>query len=303
MCLQHNNTNLTQNNQSNQDGLGNLLNKMAAWILFLCVAVSAISIAFFSFGRAILDDDSEVKISYVFQTDTIGVVSSQSRALADSVLNEMSKHEQRIADKYEYIIEQRSNMEDYLTWGGILLTVVISVFGFFGYKSLHDIQERIVKLVEPSAQKAAEDKAEAVCGSKYVAYETQTEAKINAWKTNAKSEMSSFQSSTLTTMKEELTQSVGKKIARQKQVLDEQIRSKVVEMYDQRFADKVQDIENNAEVINNIQKEITSLKNRIDELEGKLPTSSTHKPDYADKKKPRLSLRTIDPDPMNPKKS
>lgn len=57
MCLQRKNTNLAQNNHSNQDGLGNLLNKMVAWILFLCVAVSAISIAFFPFGRAILDDD------------------------------------------------------------------------------------------------------------------------------------------------------------------------------------------------------------------------------------------------------
>lgn len=303
MCLQQNNTNLAQKNQSNQDGLGNLLNKMAAWILFLCVAVSTISIAFFSFGRAILDDDSEVKISYVFQTDTIGVVSSQSRALADSVLNEMSKHEQRIADKYEYIIEQRSNMEDYLTWGGILLTVVISVFGFFGYKSLHDIQERIVKLVEPSAQKAAEDKAEAVCGSKYVAYETQTEAKINAWKTKAESEMNSFLSAKLTTSTTELTQNVGKKVAKQKQYIDEQIRSKVVEMYDQRFADKVQDIKNNTEVINNLQKEVTTLMSRIDELEGKRPSSSIRKSVSADPKKPRLSLRTIDPDPMNPKKS
>ena len=142
MCFNRNKKSLAQDNQRNQEEMGQLLNKMAAWILFLCIVVAAISVAFFSFDRAILDEEKEVKISYVFQTDTLGTVTPQSRALADSVLYEMSKHEQRIADKYEYIIEQRSNIEDYLTWGGILLTVVISIFGFFGYKSLHDIQER-----------------------------------------------------------------------------------------------------------------------------------------------------------------
>lgn len=299
MCFQGNITNSTQNNQPNQDGLGNLLNKMAAWILFICVTASVSSVAFFSFGRAILSEDSRVAISYVFQTDTLGAVCPQSRALADSVLNEMSKHEQRIADKYEYIIEQRSNMEDYLTWGGILLTVVVSVFGFFGYKSLHDIQERIVKLVEPSAQKVAENKAEAVCGSKYEAYETRAEAKIEAWQATARSEISSFQSSSFTSLRNELNESVGKRVAKQKHVLDEQIKSKVDEIYEIKFANKVQDIDNNTEFINKQQKEITTLMSRIDELEGKMfPSSAMRQP--INQKIQKISLRSINPDPMNP---
>ena len=323
MCFNRNKKSATQDNQQNQEELGLLLNKMAAWILFLCIVVAAVTVAFFSLDRAILDEEKEVKISYVFQTDTLGSVTPQSRALADSVLYEMSKHEQRIADKYEYIIEQRSNIEDYLTWGGILLTVVISIFGFFGYKSLHDIQERILKHVEPSAQKAAEDKAEEICGGKHDAYVTRTEAKIEAWKTTTETKIDSNQSEKFSSLKKDLTENIGRNIARQKQILEEQIRTRVKEEYNQNFADKAQEIKNNSDIINSLQADITTLMSRIDEVEEKIVTTSRERQNTkqtrgSDKREERVqttsgqqrnknktgkSLVNYDPDPMNPKKS
>ena len=323
MCFNRNKKSATQDNQQNQEELGLLLNKMAAWILFICSVVAAVTVAFFSFDRAILDEEKEVKISYVFQTDTLGSVTPQSRALADSVLYEMSKHEQRIADKYEYIIEQRSNIEDYLTWGGILLTVVISIFGFFGYKSLHDIQERILKHVEPSAQKAAEDKAEEICGGKHDAYVTRTEAKIEAWKTTTETKIYSNQSEKFSSLKKDLTENIGRNIARQKQILEEQIRTRVKEEYNQNFADKAQEIKNNSDIINSLQADITTLMSRIDEVEEKIVTTSRERQNTkqtrgSDKREERVqttsgqqrnknktgkSLVNYDPDPMNPKKS
>lgn len=323
MCFKRNKKSATQDNQQNQEELGLLLNKMAAWILFLCIVVAAVTVAFFSLDRAILDEEKEVKISYVFQTDTLGTVTPQSRALADSVLYEMSKHEQRIADKYEYIIEQRSNIEDYLTWGGILLTVVISIFGFFGYKSLHDIQERILKHVEPSAQKAAEDKAEKICRSKHDAYVTRTKAKIEAWKTKTETTIYSYQSDKFSSLEKDLTENIGRNIARQKQILEEQIRTRVKEEYDQNFADKAQEIKNNSDIIDSLQADITTLKSRIDEVEEKIETTSRERQNTkqtmsSDKRNERVqttsgqqrnknktgkSLANYDPDPMNPKQS
>lgn len=323
MCFKRNKKSATQDNQQNQEELGLLLNKMAAWILFLCIVVAAVTVAFFSLDRAILNEEKEVKISYVFQTDTLGTVTPQSRALADSVLYEMSKHEQRIADKYEYIIEQRSNIEDYLTWGGILITVVISIFGFFGYKSLHDIQERILKHVEPSAQKAAEDKAEKICRSKHDAYVTRTKAKIEAWKTKTETTIYSYQSDKFSSLEKDLTENIGRNIARQKQILEEQIRTRVKEEYDQNFADKAQEIKNNSDIIDSLQADITTLKSRIDEVEEKIETTSRERQNTkqtmsSDKRNERVqttsgqqrnknktgkSLANYDPDPMNPKKS
>ena len=107
--------NISSSSRGNQplswrDSFAHFLNKMAAWILFLCVAASLTAVMIFSYGKSIVEEEKDVKITYVFQTDTLGVVTPESRMFADSVLHEMSKHEQRIADKYEYIIEQRSNI-------------------------------------------------------------------------------------------------------------------------------------------------------------------------------------------------
>lgn len=279
-----------------RDSFAQFLNKMAAWVLFLCVAASLVAVVIFAYGKSIVEEDKDVKITYVFQTDTLGVVTPASRMFADSVLHEMSKHEQRIADKYEYIIEQRSNIEDYLTWGGILLTIVVSVFGFFGYKSLHDIEGKLVKQIEPSAQKAAEDKAASVCENKYEAYQTTAESKIEAWKTIAESKIESFQSSTYTSLRDDLTETMGKKVAKQKQNIDDQIRTKVQEEYNQKFADRVQDIENNTSIIESLQKDVTELKGRLDDMTEQM-TKASWKPNV--EKKSRKSLKSVDPDPMN----
>lgn len=279
-----------------RDSFAHFLNKMAAWILFLCVVTSLTAVVFFTYGKSIIEEEKDVKITYIFQTDTLGVVTPESRMFADSVLHEMSKHEQRIADKYEYIIEQRSNIEDYLTWGGILLTIVVSVFGFFGYKSLHDIERKLVKQIEPSAQKAAEDKAVSVCENKYEAYQTTADAKIDAWKTIAESKIESFQSTTYTSLRDDLSEAMGKKVAKQKQNIDNQIKLKVQEEYNQKFADRVQDIENNASIIESLQKEVTELKGRLDEMTEQM-VKVTWKPTA--EKKSRKSLKSVDPDPMN----
>lgn len=300
MCSQSKNINPEQSNLSECQKYGYILNRMAAWILFLCVACAVASVGFFAFGKAVLNEEKEVNITYVFQTDTTGVVTPASRALADSVLYEMSKYEHRIADKYEYIIEQRSNIEDYLTWGGILLTVIVSIFGFFGYKSLHDIQEKIVKQVEPSARKAAEDKAEEVCGNKYQAYETTANSKIKAWKTMVNADIESQRTITEATLKENIKESINARSAKQMRNQEDLIKLKVQEMYNQAFAGKVQDIENNAVTIDNLQKEIAELMRRIDELAEQRNTGK-RKPRPA--KKERISLRSVDPDPMNPKNS
>lgn len=296
MCIDKSSSSQGIQPTSWRDSFAHFLNKMAAWILFLCVAGSLAAVIIFSYGKSIIEEEKGVKITYIFQTDTLGVVTPASRMFADSVLYEMSKHEQRIADKYEYIIEQRSNIEDYLTWGGILLTVVVSVFGFFGYKSLHDIEGKLVKQIEPSAQKAAEDKAASVCENKYEAYQTTAEAKIEAWQTKAESKIESFQSTTYTSLRDDLSEAMGKKVAKQKQNIDDQIRTKVQEEYEKKFAGKVQDIEDNASIIESLQKDVTELKGRLDDMAEQM-TKASWKPSV--EKKTRKSLKSVDPDPMN----
>lgn len=298
MCF--NRSSSSQGNQplSWRDSFAHFLNKMAAWILFLCVATSLISVVFFAYGKSIAEEEKDVKITYVFQTDTLGVVTPASRMFADSVLHEMSKHEQRIADKYEYIIEQRSNIEDYLTWGGILLTIVVSVFGFFGYKSLHDIEGKLVKQIVPSAQKAAENKAEAICKYKYEAFETTANSRIEAKQTEVTANLNSYKESTKSELLKQVEESLGHRMSKQRQELYSLARKVVDEVYTAKFEQKAQDVDTNAELIESLQQEITQLKSRFDELNDK-KEPSTKKPKTEVRKKPGKSSMVVDPDPMN----
>ena len=101
MCIDKSSSSQRIQPMSWRDSFAHFLNNMAAWILFLCVAASLAAVVFFAYGKSIAEEKKDVKITYVFQTDTLGVVTPVSRMFADSILHEMSKHEQRIADKYE----------------------------------------------------------------------------------------------------------------------------------------------------------------------------------------------------------
>lgn len=298
MCLDKSSSSQGTQPTSRRDSFAHFMNKMAAWVLFLCVAACLVAVVFFAYGKSIAEEEKDVKITYVFQTDTTGIVTPASRMFADSILHEMSKHEQRIADKYEYIIEQKSNIEDYLTWGGILLTIVVSVFGFFGYKSLHDIEGKLVKQIEPSAQKAAEDKAEAICKNKYEAFETIANSRIEAKQTEVTASLNSYKESTKSKLLKQVEESLSHRMSKQRQDLYSVARKVVDEVYTAKFEQKAQDVDTNADLIESLQQEITQLKNRLDEINDK-KESETKMPILEARKRPKKITKTEDPDPMN----
>lgn len=66
----------------------------------------------------------------------------------DSLVRIIFKHEQQIADRYQYFLEQKEDDETLYSYGAILVGVVISLFGFFGYKSINNIEERAMNEVK-----------------------------------------------------------------------------------------------------------------------------------------------------------
>ena len=140
---------------------------------------------------------------------------------------------------------------------------------------------------------------------------------------NSETTIYSYQSEKFSSLEKDLTENIGRNIAKQKQILEEQIRARVKEEYDQNFADKAQEIKNNSDIINSLQTDITTLKSRIDEVEEKIETTSRERQNTkqtmsSDKRNERVqttsgqqrnknktgkSLANYDPDPMNPKQS
>lgn len=92
-------------------------------------------------------------IEYTITTDSLGHVSTESRALADSIIHEIQKQEHLLEDKYEHVIDQQSNTQDLLAIGGVLLGIIVSIVGFFGYSTMQSIEEK----AEAKANDAATD--------------------------------------------------------------------------------------------------------------------------------------------------
>ena len=64
----------------------------------------------------------------------------------DSLIQVINRHEHILEDRYNAILEEKYNTQQYWTIAGILTTIVISILGFFGYKSFKDIESKCVEI-------------------------------------------------------------------------------------------------------------------------------------------------------------
>lgn len=71
----------------------------------------------------------------------------------DSLIQVINKHEHVIEDRYSAILEEKYNTQQYWTIAGILTTIVITILGFFGYKSFKDIETKCVDISKITTSK------------------------------------------------------------------------------------------------------------------------------------------------------
>lgn len=79
----------------------------------------------------------------------------------DSLINVINKHEHVIADRYEAILEDRADTQKYWSIAGILVSIIIGIAGFFGFKTIKDIELDC----QETAKKIAADTATSVATS------------------------------------------------------------------------------------------------------------------------------------------
>lgn len=60
-------------------------------------------------------------------------------------------------DKYQYVLDQKMNEDRYFSIGTFVVGVVISIFGFFGFKSLKSIEEKAKEDSQRVATQTSED--------------------------------------------------------------------------------------------------------------------------------------------------
>lgn len=149
-------------------------NEIAATILLVFCAVSVVvAIVIFAIGskREVVKHE----YTYTIKVDSAGNVTPAAQLQVDSMISTIKQHEHLIQDRYDYVLEQRENSQDYLTVGGIFVTVILSIFGFFGYKSFKSIEED----AKSSAKKIAADKAEEIANEKATDVATKLNNRLN----------------------------------------------------------------------------------------------------------------------------
>lgn len=119
----------------------------------LAICTLALIVVLVRYAFAINHTTNHYTIEYTITTDSLGHVSTESRALADSIIYEIQKQEHLLEDKYEHVIDQQSNTQDLLAIGGVLLGIIVSIVGFFGYSTMQSIEEK----AEAKADDAAKD--------------------------------------------------------------------------------------------------------------------------------------------------
>ena len=111
-------------------------NISATIVLSACVIAILIISILFGFSRC--TDHSSISQDYKVNliVDSLGTLSKESRVTADSILTAIQCQQHLLDDKYKYILEQKETAQDFITFGGLFVTIALSLFGFFGYRSI-----------------------------------------------------------------------------------------------------------------------------------------------------------------------
>ena len=122
----------------------------------ICI-IALLGAFFFSCVLLVKSNVQDLKVQIVMPVDSTDVITTEAMQQVEDLKTELLKHEQLLEDRYKHVLEQKENMNDLFTIGGMFLTVVLALFGFFGYKSMSSIEEKVKKEAISSAEKTSKE--------------------------------------------------------------------------------------------------------------------------------------------------
>ena len=140
-----------------RDKINNWLEKAAIIIITSCIicllSILILHICSLLFNRHVVNTVNIVASDSLQKDCKTYYVNERS---TDSICNILTQHERELSDKYQYVIEQKDYRENAYTIGGVFVGVTISIFSFFGYKSLKSIEDKVEKDSQHEANTTAE---------------------------------------------------------------------------------------------------------------------------------------------------
>ena len=131
-----------------------LIDKWATWIIGICIVLLIFGAGCFVVSKTILAP-KVVQLEIKIIPDSVSVEATYSKREVDSLII-VTKTKMESYDHYfQTETLQKKQEEDYKSLGALLLSVIVGLGGFFGFKSFKDIKDR----GEQTAKEVASEKA------------------------------------------------------------------------------------------------------------------------------------------------
>ena len=162
--------------------------KDQSWLsnIFAYIMILVCVIGLFVSARILFERPKQTDIIVrVCPTDSLEQEYALSAADAAALFQEIEKKEMRLEERYNYVLEQSEHEFQWQTFISIIISVIVAICGFFGYKSIKDLQEDVrgdsKRIAEDTAKEVAKSVAEetAMSVAKSVAEKTAKEVAKN----------------------------------------------------------------------------------------------------------------------------
>ena len=243
------------------------------WAVAVLVGVIITALALFGmlgYNRYVKDPVQPNVVTIVLQVDSTGVLSSETKAETDKIIAAFEAHEHLLKDKYEHILQQKENVQEYFTWGGMLITIVLSIFGFFGFRSLQSIDERVVNSVTPKASEKAIQSAEHLISTRLKDYLDNADKHLIDSEKIQEGKITNFENATAQKLEMEMSGKMNKQFAIMRKDITSAAEEATKAEFNRTFSNRISDIESNSQDITQLQQDYTTLRAICDEYERRM---------------------------------
>ena len=133
----------------------NLINSLGGILLFIAaVALIVIAVVFIiKFPKY----ETSTPVCLYVQSDSLGVLTESSEKAIDSLMCLVNRQDSALVANYDNLIKQKQEEGIIMTFGGLIVSVILAIFGFFGYKSFKSIEDKAINKAEEIVNKKFRD--------------------------------------------------------------------------------------------------------------------------------------------------
>lgn len=121
--------------------LNNFLAGVIVWVCAISLVALLMIMVLKNKNHRVLPEHVVIEL----QTDSTMLMSSDNRSqIIDSLNAIMLRREKLLANQYQFVLQKRAFEDSLLSVGSVLIGIVITVLGFFGFKSFQSIEDKAI---------------------------------------------------------------------------------------------------------------------------------------------------------------